>query len=465
MSTDSAAPGNVQLTSEYWLARRDQLFLASRIALIVTAMSFAIRGDLIQPLGLMFHLTKEQMGTIVSCAFWGFPLAMMIAGPLCDILGMGRILVLAFIAHTIGIFLTIFAGDYWTLFFGTLAFGLGNGFVEAACNPLVATLYPDQKIKRLSLFHMWFPGGIVIGGLVSFAITWLSKGASWESHAWQVKMATMLIPLVIYGLMFMGKKFPATERAASSVSTGDMFKACLHPFFLLFMVCMLMTAITELGPEQWLPNILSMTTGISGTGILYLVWITGLMAVGRMFAGHIVERISPVQLLMGSAFFSVIGLYILSEATSAAPAAIAATLFAAGVCFFWPTMLGIVSERFPKTGALGLAIMGGAGMLAVSLIQPFIGKTYDEGAANAAHLTMAQYDKISGKVSDVCLAAGGAAALHQIVILPIIVLIVFTAIYFYDRSRGGYQKVHLESDHAGTEEGSVTMVKSPDSQK
>ena len=113
-------------------AYRQRMFVASCIALIVTAMSFAIRGDLIQPLGQQFQLTKTEIGWVISTAFWGFTLAMIIGGPLCDVLGMGRLLVLAFIGHTIGIFLTIFAGGFWTLFLSTLAFGLGNGFVEAA---------------------------------------------------------------------------------------------------------------------------------------------------------------------------------------------------------------------------------------------------------------------------------------------------------------------------------------------
>ena len=169
---------------------RDKLFLASCIALITTAMSFAIRGNLISTLGPKFGLSNENMGWIVGTAFWGFTLAMIIGGPLCDVLGMKKLLGLAFIGHTIGIVLTIFATGYWTLFISTLAFGMGNGFVEAACNPLVTSLYPDQKIKRLNLFHVWFPGGIVIGGLTAFAI-------SSAKLDWRLQMASMLIPLVI----------------------------------------------------------------------------------------------------------------------------------------------------------------------------------------------------------------------------------------------------------------------------
>lgn len=457
METDRAVANSGALTSEYWLARRDQLFWASCISLIVTAMSFAIRGDIMGSLEGQFHLTHEQSGMIASAAFWGFTLSIIIGGPLCDALGMGRILWLAFIGHAVGIATTIFAPNFGILFAGTLAIGLGNGLVEAACNPLIATLYPDQKIKRLSQFHMWFPGGIVIGGLLSYVVTQQLKLGG--EHAWQIDMALMVVPLLIYGFMLIGKKFPATERAASGVSTGQMFGAALKPFFILFVICMLMTASTELGPGQWIPNILTVTTGFSG--ILILVLVNGLMAIGRGNAGQIVHRVSPIAILMGSAFFSAIGLYVLSLATGAAVAIVGAVVFAVGVCFFWPTMLGVVSERFPKTGSLGLAIMGGAGNLAVALILPVMGHWYDNSTAAAAG-GQAALDALKGSKAAAdalslakAQAAGGSATLRQVVIFPVIVFVVFTLIYLYDRSRGGYKKEILLQ----TQEGEAVVEK------
>ena len=429
------APAVDTLNSEYWRGQRGHLFTASCIGLIVTAMSFAIRGDIIGDLTRVYRLSNEQLGWIAATASWGFTLSMVIGGPLCDVLGMGRMLVLAVAGHALGILGTIFAPDFWSLFGATLLFGIANGFIEAACNPLVATLYPDQKIARLNLFHVWFPGGIVIGGLVSYAITQLGIGGD---SGWKIKMAAMLLPLAVYGAMFLGRRFPKTEREASGVSTGAMFRECLRPFFLLFVVCMLMTAITELGPMQWFPNILTLTTGMQG--VLYLVWITGLMAVGRMFAGPVVHRLSPVGLLITSAAVSAVALFTISRATSAGPAFVAATLFAVGVCFFWPTMLGVVNERFPKTGALGLAIMGGAGSFSSGVIQPIIGHTYDRVAAEAAGMSMEQYRQAAGAIPPQALAEGGRAALHQVVILPVILVVVFSAIFLYDRARGGYRR-------------------------
>jgi len=443
------------LNSGYWLARRNQLFLASCIALIVTAMSFAIRGDIMSTVGTQFGFSKEDLGKIAGIAFLGFTLAMVFGGPLCDVLGMGRLLNLAVLGHAVGIIVTILARSYTMFFIGTLCIGLGNGLVEAACNPLITTLYPDQKIKRLSQFHMWFPGGIAIGGLLSYGITQLHLGVG---ISWQIKMATMLVPLAIYAVMFIGKKFPVTERVASNVSTGEMFRACLSPFFLLFVFCMLLTAATELATGQWMPDILSVTTGISG--ILFLVLTNGLMALGRGSAGVIVHRISPVLMLIVSSALAVAGLFLLSQATGLASGLVAVVVFASGVCFFWPTMLGVVSDRFPRTGAVGLAIMGGAGNLSVAAVTPIIGHAYDNGIAMAVKKTGASSleslqqaagapsatDAIKKQLAD-ALAFGGQHALQVMLFLPVITLAVFSAIYFYDKARGGYQKEVLVQHH------------------
>ena len=177
---------------------RNRLFTASCIALIVTSMTFAIRAGLLGTLGAQFGLSDTELGWINSMAFLGFPIAMLIGGPLCDIIGMGRLLVFAFIAHLAGLLLTIFAGGFWTLFISTFFIGFANGMVEAACNPLVTSMFTTEKTKMLNRFHMWFPGGLVIGGLVSYFM-------SQAGIDWKYQVATMLIPTVIYGIMFLGQ--------------------------------------------------------------------------------------------------------------------------------------------------------------------------------------------------------------------------------------------------------------------
>jgi fucose permease len=392
---------------------QNRLFRASCVALITTAMSFALRGGATGDWITQFNLTNEQVGWVNGTAFWGFTLAMMFGGPLVDALGFKRILGIAFIGHLAGILLTIFAWDFKSLFCGTLLFGIANGSVEAACNPLVATLYPKDTTTRLNNFHVWFPGGIVIGGLVAFFFAKAGLG-------WKAQFATMLLPLVGYAFLFTGQEMPKTERVQRGESTGSMFAACVAPGFILMVICMLMTAATELGSGQWIPNILS-HAGVDG--ILVLVWINGLMAVGRMFAGAFVHKLSPIGMLVMSAILSTLGLYWMAHSSGTMLFA-AATVFAFGVCFFWPTMVGFVAENYPKTGALGLAIIGGAGMLSVSFVLPIIGKWYDAGIAARTPAGAAPTgDALAG-----IQAAAGLEALGKVALLPAILTVVFILI-------------------------------------
>ncbi|TXJ22595.1 MAG: MFS transporter [Chitinophagaceae bacterium] len=389
---------------------RKKLFLASRIALITTAMTFAFRASLEGVWGHEFSLNREQVGWIFSPAFWGFTLAMLFGGPLCDWLGMKRLLGLAFIGQLAGIIIYLTAKDASWLFAGTVCIGIGNGMVEAACNPLVVSLYPEKKTVMLNRFHVWFPGGIVVGGLVSYAMT------NWWQADWRVMIATLFVPLFIYGFLFLKLKFPPTERVSSGVSTKQMFKACLHPLFLVMLACMLLTAATELGTNQWLGALLQ---GAGISGILILVLINGIMALGRSFAGPVVHRLNPTGMLIFSMLFTAIGLILLSK-TSGSMAVVAAIVFAIGLCFVWPTMLGFVAEYLPRTGALGLSLMGGGGMLSVALIVPLMGKWYDSFRATAI---------ASGADEAAADAIAGSDTFMKVVVMPAIVLVLMIGIY------------------------------------
>ena len=356
--------------SEQSNANAGRLFFGSCLALIATSVAFAVIGDIMGTLKNEFVLTNAQVGMIGGAALWGFTVSMIALGPLCDALGMKRLLGFALVCHLAGPLIMIFANGFGMLFAGALVLALGNGTVEAACNPLVATLYPDNKTVKLNQFHVWFPGGIVIGGLLCFAL------AQMGNHSWQLRLCLVMIPALIYGILFIGQAFPATERVQSGVSFGGMCRATLlRPLFWVLFICMGITASLELGPNRWIPAILQ-AGGMHG--ILVLVYITGLMAVLRQFAGSFVHRLSPTGLLFISAILSGLGLYWLSFAENIGIAIGAATVFALGVCFFWPTMLGVVSERIPKGGALALAMMGGMGMLASGMIaSPLIGSAAD----------------------------------------------------------------------------------------
>lgn len=410
---------------------RNQLFLGSCLALLVTSLSFGIRAGILGKLGTDFNLSATQLGTIAATAFWGFPLAVIIGGLVVDFIGMKRLLELAFFFHLAGILLTIFAGGFWSLFFSTLLVGIANGTVEAACNPLVTTLYPDNKTTKLNHFHLWFPGGIVIGTLISY---YFSK----FGISWQVQVGTMLIPTLIYGFLFLKLKFPVTERVAAGISTGEMYKSLGNPLFIFMIICMFGTAITELFTGQWIDVLLR---NVTDNALLILTVTTLVMVIGRGFAEPIVHRLSPTGVLLISAILSAAGLYLLGH-SSGNTLFIGAIVFGMGVCFFWPTMLGFVAEYLPKTGAVGLNLMGGAGMFAVSVYMMFMGKFYDEkliaklpANSNLADYNAAAADSEMGKALAQAKVTAGPEIINATLIIPIILIIAFAGLYFYMRGK------------------------------
>jgi MFS family permease len=364
----AAAPPNLQGI------HRQRLFFASCCALAVSAVAFAVVGDILGTLKEQFVLSNLEVGYIAGAAVWGFSMSILLLGPLCDVLGMSFLLRCAMVCHFGGVLLMVFAGGFWQLFAGAWIISLGNGLVEAVCNPLVATLYPEDKAHRLNQFHVWWPGGIVLGGLASYGLAELGV------TSWQLRLGLVLVPAVLYSALMLRERFPATENVQSGVSTGEMFRATFtSPLFLLMLALMFITASIELGPNRWIPAVLQ-AGGIPG--ILVLVWISGLMAVLRMKAsGPLLRRLSPTGILLLSTALTGVGLLLLSYSESGVAAFASATVFALGICFIWPTMLGFVAERVPRSGALGLALMGGAGMGIVGLVTaPVLGKIADQVA-------------------------------------------------------------------------------------
>ena len=414
---------------------RNQLFIGSCLALLVTSLSFGIRAGILGKLGTDFNLNATQLGTIAATAFWGFPLAVIIGGMVVDLIGMKRLLELAFFFHLAGILLTIFAGGFWSLFFSTLLIGIANGTVEAACNPLVTTLYPDKKTTKLNHFHLWFPGGIVIGTLVSFYFSKLNI-------SWQIQMGIMLIPTLIYGFLFLKLKFPVTERVAAGVSTGEMYKSLGNPLFLFMIICMFGTAITELFTGQWIDVLLR---NVTDNALLILTVTTFVMVIGRGFAEPIVHRLSPAGVLLISAILSAAGLYLLGH-SNGNMLFVGAIVFGMGVCFFWPTMLGFVAEYLPKTGAVGLNLMGGAGMFAVSVYMMFMGKFYDEkiiaklpANANISDYNSAAADSEMGKALAQAKVTAGPEIINATLVIPIILIVAFTGLFLYMRGKSKQQ--------------------------
>ncbi len=415
-------------------AHRTWLFVASCISLLTTSMVFAIRGDISGALSSDFHLSAEQMGLIWGPAFWGFTLAIFACGFLVDFLGMKLMHAISAIGYIIGVGLVlsapkpeladgeivsgIFATSGTTmLYVGFLIMGLSQGIVEGVINPLAATVYPDKKGQMLNILHAWWPGGMIIGGLLAFSLS--------KAHvSWQVKFSTICIPAIIYLAMCLMRKYPQTERVAAKVSTADMIKGTLtKPFFFVIFALMWLTAAVELGPDQWFPTVMGELTGMNEGGILFLCYTAGLMFVLRFFFGGVVHKFSPILVLIVCSVLTGIGLFWLGSLAEGSPAAIAfaaATVFGIGKTYFWPTMLGIVSERFPKGGALAMNLVGGAGMASIAIVLPLMGGALDD--------------------------LGPGAALTRVSFLAIILVVAFTVIHFGFKAKGGYKAVHVSEE-------------------
>jgi fucose permease len=410
--------------------KKTQLFNASCVALVVTALAFATRGSFVEAWATEFKLSHTEVGWIVGTAFWGFTLAMVFGGPLVDIIGIGRIISIAFFCHVAGIVLTIIATGFWSLFISTLLVGVANGSVEAACNPLITSMYTDQKTRRLNRFHAWFPTGIVIGGLVVYLFNKIGFAD------WRYSMGIMLLPTFIYGYMFLNKQFPQTERVVSGFSYKDMLKACVSPLFLFMAFCMILTAGTELGTNQWIAALLA---NVSDNPILLLVWISGIMALARQFGGTLIHNLKSTVVLLTSSVLAFIGCILMGYTTGALVFA-SAGIFALGIAFFWPSMLGFVSENVPQSGALGLAIMGGIGFLGGAIAQPVLGAIFDAQtlAAIPAGQTIEVLRLAAAGTQEAGLWAtaqltGGIHTLRFVAFIPALLILFFIFLHIWKR--------------------------------
>ena len=397
---------------------KDRLFNASCFALITTAFSFSIRAGILPQLATDFNLSGEQLGFINSMWFLGFPIAMIVGGLVYHTFGPKNIMMVAFICHALGIILTLYPGllgGYTGLLVSTFLIGIGNGCTEAACNPMIADTYQGVEMStKLNRFHMWFPGGIVLGSLLSKFMTDANMG--WQAQIWLI-----LIPTLIYAYLFYGQTFPKPQNeGVTSISKN--LQAMATPLFIFIFACMALTAITEFGPQQWTGLIMSKS---GASPMLILALVTGLMAVIRYFAGPIVAKFDQTGVLLGSAVFATIGIYLFSTQTGSM-AYVAAVFFAMGVALFWPNMIGFIAEKVPLSGALGMSIVGGVGMFSTSIFQPIIGRWIDNSKAEQT---------AAGLTGDAMELAAGQSTLSTMVIFPLILVVAFAGLYVYMRKR------------------------------
>lgn len=364
---------------------RKRLFAGICLALIPTGASFGLIANVMTQLKTEFLLTNAQVGTIAGAAIWGMAISLLVVGPMLEKIGMKLATSLAFLGHLLGLTLMIsaaaFTGSpetgFWLLMGGAVLLAGGNGMIEVAGNPLTAALFPNQKTHKLNIFHAFFPLAILVAGVVGYALSQTAGVAGGIFHNWTFQLAIIYIPIIIYGVMVLPQKFPKTENAEAGLPVGEMFRFTLtSPLMYAFLAVMAIAIGLELGVTRWIAPIFG---AIDMPGALMMSWIAFVMMILRFFSGSIVGRFSPVGLLALCSIFMALGLFLFARASGSFVGFVAATLFGVGVAFNFPTIVGLVSERLPKTGSLGIVLTAGIGLLAAGAVgTPGIGAIADQ---------------------------------------------------------------------------------------
>lgn len=411
------------------------VFTAALSFSIRTGASGAIKAALLD--GPVPLHSGEMIAAALGNAFLGFALSLLVISPLLDIIGAKKIVLFSALCFIIGPVLILLSPDmggidavYRLLTVGMVVCGFGWGAMEASVNPVTAALYPDDKTHRLNQLHAWWPAGIVIGGLASLLVFQ-------QLHlGWQVLIALIPVPAVICGAWALTQNFPKTESSALGVPFGEMLaEPFKRPGFWIFPAIMFLTASAELAPGSWVDIALTQTVGMPG--IIVLVYVSAIMFVMRHFAGALDKRFSDMGLLWFCTIPAGIGLYLLSFAASPVAAIIAATLWAFGVCFMWPTMLAATARRYPRGGAWTIGIVGFAGAMAIYLVLPEIGKIYDRAKLKAAGGEQAFAALQPGPELHRVMGFAAEQSFQAIAVVPVVLFFVFGAVMLIERKRKG----------------------------
>jgi MFS family permease len=509
MSTEAAMTAGAMPVS----AEARKTFAVCFASLVATSFCFILRAFSIGAWGTEFDLSQTQMGELAGVGLWPFAISIVLLSLIIDKIGFKATLWFAAVCHVAGLILILQANGYWSLYWGTFVLSLGNGAVEAGINPLIAREFRHDKTTWLNRLHAGWPAGFVIGGLLAMMFP--------SSMGWRYQMALILIPVVTYIVMLLPRRFPPSERVAAGVSYREMLaeagaisalvvafmmiselsrvfgwsdglkwgviaamtigyglwsRSLGRPLYIVMILVMIPLAITELGTDSWITELL--TPAMTDLGLApgwVLVYAMAIVLVLRLFAGPLVHRFSPLGLLAISALVAVGGLLLLSGAASAVAIVVAATVYSFGKAFFWPTSLGVVSEQSPKGGAITMNVVAGIGMLGAGVIGgPLIGQVLDRqmvhgvAAYDSAHSTQlvetlktertgifgdyvaidpSKRAALAGDEKAVVEAADRESkhdALRTIAILPGIMFLVYLGLILYFRSRGGYKPVVLE---------------------
>ena len=512
-------------------ARR--LFLGCFVGLVATAFAFQVRGAVLADWAVQFDLSEEQKGIINGVGLFPFAISIILLSLIVDRIGYGTTMAFAFCGHLASALLTIFAPDFKTLYIATFICALSNGAIEAVVNPVVATIHRENKTHWLNILHAGWPGGLVLAGLLSIGVTLggTQLGTSLPGHLWQWQMGLLLLPILAYGFLLFGQRFPQQERVEAGVSYRTMLeefgwgsayivsfliimglsqmmtvfelkpidirvvagiaivptilfaifiRSFGRPMFVFLMLLMFLLATTELGTDGWIQDIMGSVLNSPIKGTFFLIYTSAIMFVLRFFAGPIVHRISPLGLLAMSAAIATLGLLWLGTAINASIGVLlaAATLYGFGKTFFWPTTLGVVSEQYPRGGALLLNAIAGVGMISVGTIGgPAIGSMQDRSLNAVVERDFPEIhsqivkesaglfsehqsiDPLLVKEQPEAIQEEIAAAqritkqetLAKIAVLPAIMCVCYLGLIFYFKSRGGY-KAEVLTGHAAEDE-------------
>lgn len=383
-----------------------RLLWAGFMAILAAGVGFSVRGGILGQWANQFGFSMTELGQITGGGLTGFGIVIILSSLIADKVGYGKLMLGAFLCHVASAVLTYSApaaflsggksAAFSCLSWGMFLFAVGNGLCEAVVNPLTATLFPKNKTHYLNILHAGWPAGLVLGGLASFFMSEVKDGGAIVRAAvdWKIQMSLFLVPVVLYGIMLMGQKFPQSEAASAGVSVGEMLGTLFAPLMLFLLLIHAMVGYVELGTDSWISKITGSIMDNAGYGLALFVYTSMLMFALRFVAGPIVHKISPLGLLMVSGVLGFTGLTLLSKADSIQTCIIAATVYALGKTFLWPTMLGVVSEQFPKGGAIAIGMLGGAGMLSAGLLGgPAIGFKQDYHASAKLAETKETFDR------------------------------------------------------------------------
>ena len=505
------------------------LFWGCFIALITTAFAFITRAFLVNTPDLWpaaFGLDAVQGQELFGAGIWPFAISIIVFSLIIDNVGYKTAMIFSFVCYALYAAFAFMAHGIVTgvegealeaaqtkafnyLYWGSVILGLGNGTVEAFINPVVATMFQKEKTKWLNILHAGWPGGLVLGGLLTILL------GTQAAEDWRILVYLIAIPAIVFLIMLIKANFPVNERVAAGTSYKEMLaefgaigaliatalifgqlgqvfgwsatttwilvglatvgygiycQSIGRPILIFLCLIMMPLATTELGTDGAITGIMEEPMTAAGWHPLWvLIYTSAIMAILRFwFAGPIVEKLTPIGLLILSAALAIVGLFFLSTAQGLAMIFVFATLYGFGKTFFWPTMLGVVSEQCPKGGALTLNAIAGIGMLTVGILGgPMIGKMQEDSVANT--LPKETYEKISVKSSyllgeytaadmtkvdaleekdkikeDIKVAKQGALA--NITIFPIVMLVCYIALFVYFKGRGGYKTVEIGSD-------------------